>query len=640
VRLGFYRYRIRVQPNGVGTTPATDAGLPGLNTGTPETSGMPAFYIGGDGGFNFGYALGINQCNCPLKETENHFQIVNNWTKQIGNHSLKWGADLRRAQQQRIPSDSHRSGEISFDASITGSADVDNFDGFSVGTGSGIGSFLIGQPSFFARYFTGAGFHPGLRQSRLFFFGQDSWRATPRLTINYGLRWEDYLPQTAAKPGGAGSFDPTTGEVLAAGIGSVPSNMGVQAFNLGFAPRVGVSYQFLKSSVVRAGVGRSFNPSGLGAVFGQGADYNPPVTNPQNVSSVNSYVPRFSLLDGPPPVPHPPVGTTGRYPLPEGISVYYYTYPADSYRIPDAYFWNLAVETQFTSTLAFELAYVGNVGRHLFLSINENQAVPGPGDFDPRRPFFQKFHLPQALYQTCNCDTSQYNALQSKLQKRFSHGLDFLLTYTWSKAMDNSEGGGGFSDNYNIRASHGPASWDRTNEVTFDHNWDLPFGRDRQWKLGGNAIVDAIAGGWRLSGTHNFGSGLPFTPTVGDTASVNADLNFVTADVIGDPIVANPNRDQWFNPSAFRLPAQPYRNGTAHRNSLRGPKLAISNLSISKNLLPIEGKSLEFRAEAFNVFNHVNLGLPDSTIDDLGAGQITYVQAPMRQMQFALHLRF
>src|ERR1035441_2184416 len=101
IRFGFYRYRIRVQPNGVGTTPATTAGLPGLNLGTTETSGMPAFYINGNGGFNFGYALGVNQCNCPLKETENHFQFVNNWTKTMGNHTFGWGADLRRAQQQR-----------------------------------------------------------------------------------------------------------------------------------------------------------------------------------------------------------------------------------------------------------------------------------------------------------------------------------------------------------------------------------------------------------------------------------------------------------------------------------------------------------------------------------------------------------
>jgi hypothetical protein len=108
-RFGAFRYRIRVQPNGVGTTPALDAGFPGLNLGTPETSGMPAFYVNGDGGFNFGYALNINQCNCPLKETENQFQWVNNWTKIHGNHTIGWGMDIRRDQQQRIPSDEHRS---------------------------------------------------------------------------------------------------------------------------------------------------------------------------------------------------------------------------------------------------------------------------------------------------------------------------------------------------------------------------------------------------------------------------------------------------------------------------------------------------------------------------------------------------
>jgi len=189
-RFGFYRYRIRTQPNRLGATPASDAGIPGLNLGTSETSGMPAFYINGNGGFQFGYALGINQCNCPLKETENHFQAVNNWTKTLGNHTLGWGVDFRRLQQQRIPSDNHRSGEITFNNSVTGSVDVDNVTASTVGasTGSGLASFLLGQPNAFVRYFTGAGYHAGLRQTRLFFFAQDSWRVSPKLTLNYGLR--------------------------------------------------------------------------------------------------------------------------------------------------------------------------------------------------------------------------------------------------------------------------------------------------------------------------------------------------------------------------------------------------------------------------------------------------------------------
>ncbi len=637
-RFGFYRYRVRVEPNGVGQTPATDAGLPGLNTGSPETSGMPAFYVNGDGGFNFGYALGVNGCNCPLKETENHFQWVTNWTKQLGNHSIKFGVDVRRAQQQRIPSDSHRSGEISFNDSSTGNPDVDNIAAGQASTGSAIASYLLGQPSYFARYFTGLDYYPGLRQTRIFLYARDSWRITPKLTLDYGLRWENYLPQTAAKPGGAGSFDPSTGEVLAAGIGDVPSNMGVSAYNLGFAPRVGVAYQITPKTVVRSGYGRSFNPSGLGAVFGQGADYNPPIVNPQSVPQPNPYVPAFNLLAGPPTVPNPPVGANGRFPLPDGISVYYFTDPPDSYRIPLADFWNFTIQREITTDFALEVAYVGNVGRHLFLSLNRNQAVPGPGDYNPRRPFYQLYGLEQGLYQTCNCDNSSYNALQAKLQKRVSHGLDFLLTYTYGKAMGNSEGAGGFSNNYDVRDSHGPMSWDRTHVVTLTYNWDLPFGKGRRWQMSGAA--DAVLGGWRFSGISIFESGLPFTPTVSNAPLLNTDFNNVRADIVGDPSVSNPGPDLWFNPDAFTAPQQPYRNGDSSRNSLRGPALYNSDMSLAKNFQLTERMRLEFRWEVFNVFNQVNLGQPNSTVDVSGAGQITYTQTAMRQMQFGLHLQF
>jgi Carboxypeptidase regulatory-like domain/TonB dependent receptor len=639
-RFGFYRYRVNVDPNGLGLTPATDAGLPGLNTGAAETSGTPAFYINGDGGFNFGYGLNVNQCNCPLRETENHFQWVNNWTTQFGRHMLKWGVDLRRAQQSRVPSDSHRSGEISFNDSSTGSPEVDAVASGLAGTGSGVASFLLGQPSSFARYITGQGFEPGLRESRLFLFAQDSWRVTPRLTLNYGLRWEDYLPQAAAHPGGAGSFDPTTGEVLAAGIGTVPSNMGVRAYNLGFAPRLGIAYQFGSKTVVRAGYGRSFNPSGLGSVFGQGADYNPPVLNAQSLGQSNPYVGVFSLLQGPPAPAQPPVGANGRYPLPDGVPIFYYTYPANSYRIPLVDSWNLAVQREISNDFAVEVAYIGNVGRHLFLALNENQAVPGPGDFNSRRPFFGRFGLEQPIYQTCNCDNSSYNAMQVKLQKRAAHGLDFLLTYTWSKAMGNSEGAGAFSDNYNVRDSHGPMSWDRTHTITFTQNWELPFGRGRRWSLKNNSVADMVLGGWRLSAIGMIASGLPFTPTVSSAPLLNADFNYVRADVVGNPAVSKPGAAEWFNPAAFTAPQEPYRDGTASRNSLRGPSLNNWNLALGKNLLKMEEKQLEFRWEVFNAFNHVNLGLPLSVVDVSGAGQITSTQVPMRKMQLGLRFSF
>ena len=204
-------------------------------------------------------------------------------------------SDIRRAQQQRIPSDAHRSGEINFYEGTTGSPDVDAAD-LATGnvpsgpTGAGIASLFFGVPGGFRRYFTGAGYHPGLRQTRLFFYGQDSWRATRKLTLNLGLRYENYLPQTAASRGGAGSFDPNTGEVLAAGVGSVPANMGVKPYNLGFRA-AGWDWltRLMAHTVLRAGYGRSFTPAGLGAVFGQAPDYDPPVTIPQQLNQNNQY---------------------------------------------------------------------------------------------------------------------------------------------------------------------------------------------------------------------------------------------------------------------------------------------------------------------------------------------------------------
>lgn len=640
-RFGFYRYRPHVLPNGIGLTPASDAGLIGLNRGSFDTSGMPAFNINGNGGFQFGYSLGVNGCNCPLDETENHFQWVNNWTKQSGNHSIKWGADIRRAQQKRIDSSTHRAGEVTFGDASTGSLDVDTAANGQATTGAALASYLLGQPTSFVQQFTGPGFYPSIRQTRMYFFGQDSWRVTPKLTFTYGLRYENYLPQTGTKPGSGATFDPNTGEVVVAGIGAVPPNMGIKAYNLGFAPRLGLAYQLFSKTVVRAGYGRGFNAAGVGAVFAQNPEIDPPVQFVQNLNPPNPYVtaiPTF-LTTGPPSPAAPPIGPTGRYPLPDGISVFFYFDTPDAYRIPLADFWNFSIQHEIRPNLTLDVAYVGNVGRHLFINANKNQAVPGPGDFNPRRPF-RKFGLTQAIYDVCNCDNSSYNSLQTKLQKRVSHGLDFLLTYTWSKVMTNGEGGYGFSDNYNIRGDHGPATFDRTHALTLLHNWELPVGKGRRWLSKTNKAADAVIGGWRISGISTIYSGVALTPTLSNAPSVNADFNYFRPDVIGNPHVSNQSASLWFNPNAYTAPQQPFRNGTASKGSIRGPSEYIFNLALAKNFVIAEGKDVEFRWENFNALNHVNLGPPNLTVDVSGAGQITSTAADMRQMQFGLHFRF
>lgn len=640
-RFGAFRYRIRVEPFGVGTTPATDAGLPGLNLGTTETSGMPAFYINGNGGFDFGYALGVNACNCPLKETENQFDWITNWTKVHGNHTIKWGAEIPRDQQQRVPSDEHRSGEISFTDAVTGNAAIDALAGGNATTGAAMASFLLGQPASFGRYFTGIGLYPGLRQTRIFLYGQDTWRVTRKLTLNYGLRWENYLPEGAARPGGAGSFDPLTGNVLVAGLGQNSLSLNVKPYNMGFTPRLGIAYQVQTNTVVRAGYGWGFTPAGYGSIFGQGLEYNPPILNGQTIPQANPYSPDFNLLTGPPLPVNPPIGSNGTYPLPDGISVYNWFWPLDAYRVPMAYFWNVAVQHQFSSGLSFQVAYVGNVGRHLYANPNINQAVPGPGNFDSRRPFYNQFGLEQGIYYTCNCETSNYNGLQVNLEKHTSHGLDFMFNYTYSKAMASSNfGGGGFDNNYDWIASYGPASFNSTHAATFTNVWQIPYGHGQRWGSSSSRIVDLFLGGWSLDGITTLDSGRPFSPMVSNTASVNADFNGVRADIIGNPHVANQSAAEWFNPAAYTDPQQPYRDGTASANSLWGPAMYVFNLALAKTFTLGEGKTLDLRWENFNAFNIDNYGLPANTIDVFGAGQITSTQVPMRQMQFGLHFRF
>ena len=640
-RFGAYRYLVRVEPGGINATPASDAGIPGLNLGTSSTSGMPAFYINGNGGFEFGYSLGINSCNCPLAETENQFQWVTDWTKVYRTHTFGWGVDVRRAQQQRIPSDSHRSGEINFSPSTTGSYEAD-LAGQNTGqtTGSGMASLLFGAPSAFSRYFTGANLHPGLRQTRLFFYAQDNWRASAKLTLSYGLRYENYRPQTAASPGGAGSFDPTTGEVLEAGVGSVSSSMNIGAYNTGFVPRLGLAYQVQEKTVMRAGYGSSFTPAGLGAVFGQAPDYDPPIILPQQLNSNTSYDTVYDLYAGP-PVPTLPTGaTTGRYPLPQNISVFYFLDPPNKFRVPSVQFWNAAVQHQITPSMSIDVAYVGNVGRHIFVNANLNQAVPGPGDYNTRRRFYNLFGLSQGLYSLCNCDTSNYHALQAKWVQHQARGLDFIVAYSYSKSLDATELGGVASDNLNYRADYGPASFDHRHSLTVSNVWKIPFGRGQRFGASAPLALDLVAGGWEFNGISTFETGAPFTPQVSNAPLLNADFNSVRPDTIGDPHVSHANRTLWFNPAAYTAPQGLYRNGTASRNSLTGPRTFLMNLSLAKVFTITEGKTLQFRWENFNALNHVNLNQPNNYVDQSNAGQITSISADMRQMQFGLHFRF
>ena len=658
-RVGYFRYRVNVLPGGVGTSPAADAGIPGLNLDDFFTSGMPAFGIEtpdhrGDFDnretFKFGFSLFANGCNCPLSQLERQLQLVNNWTLLHGDHNFKVGADLRFARNLRVPSDSHRSGQLFFRDAGTSEVKKDPLtDQTLTSGGTGLATFLLGNVSDFGR-FVSTVTDAEEEQRRWYFYGQDTWRWSPKLTLNYGLRWELVFPE-AVKDAGTGSLlNLDTGELFVGGVGDIDKDFNVQTSYKAFAPRLGIAYQWTDKTVIRAGYGRSFDIGVFGSIFGHAVTQNPPVLAFQQLD-LEDFRSVFNLSQGPPAPVFPAVPSNGRIPLPDGLNA-----RARSFRmrLPTLDAWNLTVQHQLSNNTSFEVSYVGNKGTHVFAgdgpAYNPNQPVAGGGDQNSRKPFFSRFGWTQGITYYGNDADNRYNALQTKFEHRLP-SLNILAHYTLAMTRNNE-------DNYfihNRELGRGPTSFDRKHVFFFTEVWDLPIGRGKRYLKDTPSGLDYVVGGWQINSTTSWQSGLPFTPTVsGRNCSVNEGP--CRPDLIGDPSVSDQDRNQWFQggkPDAQGViqigagtpwaKAAAGQFGNAKRGSLRGPSFFQTDLSIFKNFRLTEGVKAEFRAEVFNLFNHVNLGLPTSEVDSPNAGRITGLQFPnarMRQWQFGARIKF
>ncbi|MGH9434141.1 MAG: TonB-dependent receptor domain-containing protein, partial [Terriglobia bacterium] len=398
-RFAFFRYRVIDNPNGLNTTPATDAGIPGLNV-SAITGGMPAFFINGTGGFSFGYGLGVNGCNCPLNQQEQQFQFVDNWTYIHGNHTVEFGTDLRHLQNLRVPSDQHRAGEVSFSACFTEGPEVTS-TGTSIGGGLGLAAFLLGDVTNFDRYVSTIT-DAAERQNREFFFGQDTWRITPKLSFNYGLRWEIYNPQYVNGAGNGAWLNVGTGETLVAGQNGIGLNGNVQNDYKNFGPRAGIAYQINDKTVLRLGYGRFFDSGVFGTTFGHTVTQNLPVLGSQSVQPANSYQDVFTLTAGPPAF-NPTTALQSSAKAPDGNFIY----PAGvtpkilprKMILPTVDAWNVTLQREITPNASLSVAWVGNKGTHVFVgdgpcyNINQrtiagftNPALSG----NDRQPFFNK----------------------------------------------------------------------------------------------------------------------------------------------------------------------------------------------------------------------------------------------------------
>ncbi len=374
-RLGYYRYNVIDTKHDQGTEFANTLGIPGINIGGNITSGSPGFNLdnlpGGGGGTNgtvYGDGLNINRCNCPLTEREDQFQIVNNWTKVLGNHTVKVGADLRYGRNLRVPSDNDRAGLMNFKAGSTEDPAA------TTPGGLGFGSFMLGDVTTFNRYVS-TSTNAKEFQKRTFFYGQDTWRVTRKLQLNLGVRWEGYFPESVNGAGNGSLLNLTDGYLHVAGIGGVPSDLGWEIDKKKqFAPRIGVTYQLNDKTVIRSGYGRSFDTGVFGSIFGHTVTQNIPVLANQQINNSTPNGEAFTLAVGPTAYSPVPVPSNGLLPNPgSAVSSSARNQPLN---FPTIDAWNLAVERALTPTTSLTIAYVGNKGTHTLGDGDSNGTNP------------------------------------------------------------------------------------------------------------------------------------------------------------------------------------------------------------------------------------------------------------------------
>jgi hypothetical protein len=609
-RFGYFKYNPQTHYSDATQSPMDKLGFPGLNSGTgivgpPTTGGLSGFQFtlnGGSAGSgngslsSFGDGLNIGRCNCPLTESEQQFQFVNNWTRIEGNHSIKFGADIRYAENLRVPSDASRTGLLNFDSGATSNGGAG---------GLALASFMLGDVTSFQR-FVSTSLNAAERQKRWFFYGQDTWRISPKFTMTYGLRWEIYFPESVNGKDHGGFANLDQGVIRVAGEGPIGLNGNINNTLKAFAPRLSFAYQFDPKTVVRIGYGRGFDIGVFGSNFGHVVTQNLPVlaqqslqdTNVVSPSATNNRTPVFTLSQGPPAFSFAnilgAISSGGTLPLygPDG-TVQPRIRPTVQ-RLPTIDQWNATIQRQLTPTLNVTVSYVGNKGTHVFAgggpAYNNNEPAIGTGTdayqckpngngtFDCKQAFapsvsqsarrkyflngvpaftYPGFTTPTGAPLTCcavdtgyfgNDADNKYNALQIKAEKRLSQGLQFLAHYTFSHAY-------AYDSNYfdvNKAIAWGPNSDNRNQVFVANTIYELPVGRGKKFMSDIGRAGDLLIGGWQIANTLTYGTGLPWTPSLQNCGQISdagpCRPNAVGTQKLLTGVTRNSSGTLWFTP--------------------------------------------------------------------------------------------
>jgi hypothetical protein len=620
LRLGFAKTNPETRQSDFGIKAAESLGIQGINV-TEFTTGLPNLNIQDLTGISGGPAF------LPVNPKQTHYQIEDTLSWVTGRHAVKGGYRFVLRQPSPFTNTDTRS-SISINRNLTNNPQTNS-------QGSGIATLLLGYTTGGARGFLLEPYD--MTNYEHSFFVQDDWKLTDRVTVNLGLRYDIFVPDTE-KDDKLVNFDPVALKLVYAGEEGTDRRVNKQIDWGNIAPRLGVAWDITGDArnVLRAGYGRAYFPINQSAsnLLGQQVPY----TISQNYSVETNplvYTPdRVPQLSNPfPPIKQVKPMTTAELnaanPRVLGHSF--------SNETPNMQTWQVSYERQITATLMGELAYVGSKGQNLQWCYNANEVQPGPGSQASRR-LIQPLANVSTILQCDPTNSSSYNSLQTKLNKRFSRGLQFLASYTFGKSLDYAgsaaSGGGAVGNAQSITLfdqGRGPSGFDVKHRLVLSWVWALPFGEGHAFADGG--VLKPILENWQFSGIVTLSTGRPFTVFL-NTGVNNGAPSW--PDRIGDGKLSDPTPDLWFDITAFQAPT-PNTYGTSGRGVLYAPGTQTVDVSLSRTF-PIRGFRLQFRADAFNLFNTPQFGFPNANIGSPTAGKITSTIGDNRSMQFALKL--
>jgi hypothetical protein len=663
---GYTRLRLNAEDTDIGTNFGLDTlKIPGTNGSDHAYGGVPAFQI--NGWSNLGNANTGN----PFIFRDNQYVANTNFSWTRGQHDVRFGLEYYRSginhfQPQGGTFGTPR-GTFGFDGRVT-ELNTDRTGGKEAATSNynSFAQFLLGLPQRNGK--VNQNTNPNaLRFTTWSWYARDRWQLTSKLTFTYGLRWE-YYPFATSDHTGARFFDPTTGNVLVGGIGSVPFDDGVDVGHGMFAPRLGLAYRVTGKTVIRAGYGISVDPNNFRALrdtfpaitnmdYQGGTIFQPQCGNLPNgrpapctfapsasLTGTNATLaPYPNLVTGITPVPFTGYGS-GVIRLPNNVGT---TTVANPFRRGYAESFNLVIQHDFASWVA-EAGYVGTRGIRIPLGLNINAAPVGGGNAG------RLLNANFAVCPTANCwgdinavapfKPTYYDSLQAKLARRLSGGAVIGFAYTFSKAIDYGENEGPVFHPFPINWGDNKAlaGFDRPHNFQAYGVYELPFGRNKRWAQHG--IASVLGGGWQLNWIMSRYSGIPLTVT-SSTNAANAPGSTGTPDLVGPIIILghvqafnpatgrfancalNDPNCQYFQVSSFAaVPAGQVRYGSAGRNILRGPGFFDLDTGLLRNFRITERVNFQFRVNAFAVTNTPNFGNPNtnfSTSNTSNFGVIT-----------------